>query len=302
MEREIEAGSFDSVNKALASFEESVRSFEKSSKDKKSFDEVVLPLERAEEEFGVIWRGLTHLTYVKNSEKVRDVHEKLLPEVIKVSSMASQSPKILEALERVRGDDRDRIVEKRLQDMRMNGVGLPSDERDEFNANKTRLSELSTQFANNVMDETKAFKMRLDESEVKGMTRSFLDSKRKGDHYEIGLDAPSYVEVMKSCTNREVREAMWRAYAARGGERNPEIISEILKIRKKQANLLGFDTHAELSVAKKMAGTIQNVNEMIEMLKKPASKAAERELKHLLSFSDLNTFMPWDLTFESERT
>ena len=293
-EREIESGTFDAVNKALKSFEESVQSFE-DNKNRKGFDEIVLPLERAEEEFGVLWRGLTHLTYVKNSDKVRDVHEKLLPEVIKVSSKASQSRTIYEALESLKDEDRDRIVELRLQDMRLSGVGLPSDERDEFNHNKTRLTKLSTQFANNVMDETKAFKLRLDESQVQGMPESFLNAKKDGDRYEIGLDAPSYIEVMKSCSNRATREAFWKAYASRGAEENPKIISEILSIRKKQANLLGYETHADLSVAKKMARKVENVKEMIDMLKERAQPAAQREVETLLSFSDLNSFQPWDL-------
>ena len=86
----------------------------------------------------MLWRGLTHLTYVKNSDKVRDVHEKLLPEVIKVSSKASQSRTIYEALESLKDEDRDRIVELRLQDMRLSGVGLPSEERDEFNATQDK--------------------------------------------------------------------------------------------------------------------------------------------------------------------
>ena len=66
------------------------------------------------------------------------VHEKLRFEVIKVSSKASQSRTIYEALESLKDEDRDRIVELRLQDMRLSGVGLPSEERDEFNCNKTQ--------------------------------------------------------------------------------------------------------------------------------------------------------------------
>ena len=109
-----------------------------------------------------------------------------------------------------------------------------------------------------------------------------MNAKKDGDRYEIGLDAPSYIEVMKSCSNRETREAFWKAYVERcGGESQDHIRNSVDS--KETSEFLGFETHADLSVAKKMART-ENVQEMIDMLKERAQPAAQREVETLLSF------------------
>jgi len=156
------------------------------------------------------------------------------------------------------------------------------------------------------MDDTKKFKLTLDESQVQGMPETFLKSKRTDDNgYEIGLDAPSYLEIMKSCASRDVREVMWKANTSRGSKTNPQVISQILSLRKEQANLLGFETHAQLSLSKKMAGNVDAVQNMIDMLKTRASKCARREMKTLQSYAsdvlNIKELQPWDLTFVSER-
>ena len=68
---------------------------------------------------------------------------------------------------------------------------------------------------------------------------------------------------MTHCDNRELRKELYLAYGTRssrfgsGGEKydNTEIISELLKKRQDLAKVLGFENYAELSVAKKMAGS-----------------------------------------------
>jgi oligopeptidase A len=155
IERDIESGKTTMyMNKALKSYEDAISDLETKLNDNNiTFDDVILPLERMEEEFGTKWRALTHLTYVKNSDMVRETHEKLLPKIIAASSRANQSPEIFQALMKLQsnGQDKSRIVEKRLQDMTLSGVGLPKEKREIFNANKARLSSLSTNFANTVV-------------------------------------------------------------------------------------------------------------------------------------------------------
>lgn len=54
--------------------------------------------------------------------------------------------------------------------MESSGVGLDPIQREKFNKLKLELAELSTKFSNNVLDSTKAFKLKLtDKSEVEGM-------------------------------------------------------------------------------------------------------------------------------------
>jgi oligopeptidase A len=48
-----------------------------------------------------------------------------------------------------------RVVAQALRGMTLSGVGLAGADKDSFNANRVKLSELSTTFSNNVLDATK---------------------------------------------------------------------------------------------------------------------------------------------------
>jgi oligopeptidase A len=57
------------------------------------------------------------------------------------------------------------------------------------------------------------------------------------------------------CKNRALREELYRAYISRassGDIDNSEIIKKILTLRKEKAQLLGYSSHAEVSLAAKV--------------------------------------------------
>ena len=49
--------------------------------------------------------------------------------------------------------------------MFLSGIGLDDDKKDKFNQIKLRLAELSTKFANNVLDSTKDFELLITDDE-----------------------------------------------------------------------------------------------------------------------------------------
>ena len=89
--------------------------------------------------------------------------------------------------------------------------------------------------------------------------------------------------------------------ASQGENNNSQIIEEILSLRTKQANLLGYKSWAELSLSTKMAKEIKNVENLLEELRAPAFKTAKIELEMLDKFSKANGFSesqniePWIL-------
>jgi oligopeptidase A len=73
----------------------------------------------------------------------------------------------------------------------------------------------------------------------------------------ITLDFPSYLPVLTHCTNRALREELYRAFISRasGGDRdNTPNIARILALRKEKAALVGMASHAEVSMAAKVRG------------------------------------------------
>ena len=112
--------------------------------------------------------------------------------------------------------------------------------------------------------------------------------------WKFTLHAPSYLPVMQYADNRALREKMYRAYSTRASELskarkcdldNTPLISKILELREEEAQMLGFDCYAEVSLATKMASTPKQVLDFLGELAAKARPYAERDLKELSQFA-----------------
>ena len=76
-------------------------------------------------------------------------------------------------------------------------------------------------------------------------------------------------------------------------------------MRKKRAELLGYESHANFVLEERMAGSEENVNNFLEDLFNKALPAARKEWEQLESFAkenlNLNQLEKWDTAFVSEK-
>ena len=259
-----------------------------------------------ERPFEFAWGPVTHLFGVKNSPELREAYDEVLGDIVAFGLRLKQSEPIFRALKAIKdGEDwtslegvQRRIVEQKLLDAELAGIGLEAADRERFNEIARELSQLSTDFANHVLDATKAFALVLEEQDdVKGLPGSLLSltagsfNEAAGDDqtpatpeagpWRITLDAPSFVPFMQHCRHRHLRESVYRAYVTRasaGDLDNGALIPRILRLRKEQAKLLGYENFAEVSLAKKMAPGANAVGEMFETLRSASWESAVRDM------------------------
>ncbi|MEM7756904.1 MAG: M3 family metallopeptidase [Cyanobacteria bacterium P01_A01_bin.40] len=287
---------------------------------------LVEPLTELEERLSWSWGIVGHLMSVQNSPELREAYEKMQPEIVKFINRLSQSKPLYEAFKGIKaGAEWDklepaqkRIVESSIRDFELSGVGLSGETRERFNQIQLELAELSTKFSNNVLDATKAFKLKLtDQNDVDGLPPSALGlmaqtAKAEGEEnatpengpWMVTLDYPSYVPFMKYATNRELREKLYKAFvsrAASGELDNRGNIDRILELRKEKANILGFANFAELSLAKKMAPDVAAVQQLQDELRGASYDAAVKEFEELKAFAGQEDLMNWDTSFWAEK-
>ena len=291
------------------------------------YADVMEELEKVEAPIEYAWGVVSHLMGVKNSDGLRDAHSEMQPAVVQTTQKLSQSKAIYSAVEAISagGDDKldeaqQRIVASSLQSMQLSGVGLEGEAKEKFNANQMKLAELSTTYSNHLLDATKAYSMKLtDPAQVEGLPPSALallasraaedgaeGATAEAGPWKLGLDMPSYLPAMKMLKDRSVREELYRAFVTRAGEENTPLLTQILGLKKQQAELLGFGSYAEMSMARKMAEDVEAVDELTAMLLAKALPAAERELAELTAFARKGGFEEeslalWDVPFWSER-
>lgn len=291
-----------------------------------TYEEVITPLQRLGEETGRPWGLLRHLQSVKQDKLLRDVVSELEPDVVAFGQKVSQSKPIYEACLRLREDAafqswpeaRRRAILAEVRDRRLSGVGLAGADAEEFNAITQRLSKLSNDFSNHVLDSTAAWHLQIhDASMLRGVPKRALElaaakARTTGDFknatgekgpWLLGLEAPILGPILTYAEDSSLREKIFWAYATRassGNTSNLPTISEILDKRQRSANLLGFKSYSEMSFASKMA-TASEVHALLGELKDSAHGAAEGDLTELKAFAkrtaQVDKVNPWDRSF-----
>ena len=290
-----------------------------------TWDNFMQPLDDANERLSRAWGQAGHLNMVMNSPELREVYNANLPKVTQYYAELGQNLELFNKVKAIRNGAefaalsaaRQKIIENELRDFRLGGAELPEDKKARFMAIQEELSTLCSKFSDNLLDATNAYTWLVeDETELSGIPADErqVAAEAAQDAGKIGwlftLKAPSYGPLMQYADNRALRERMYRAYVGRASELdntaldNTPLMSQILKLRKEEAQMLGFTNYAELSLAAKMASTPQQVMDFLRELARRARPFAERDLAELRDFAKaqlgLADLQSWDVGYASE--
>lgn len=295
--------------------------------DTTDFDALMQPYRKLSQRLSFVWGLAGHLLSVRNEDELRAVYEKVQPVLVSFSIEIGQSKALYDTFLAIQAREdlteaQRRIIDSMVLSAQHSGVGLEGAKKERFNEIQAELARLSTAFGNNVLDSTKAFEVILtDKSRTAGLEPSFLkmaaQSARQAGHedataedgpWRITLDVPSAFPVLKHAKDRELRKEVYKAYTTRassGDKDNTDLIAQILRLRKEEADILGYDNFASLSLSTKMAQDVQAVQSLLDELRTASWDAANEEHKELLDFAHEHGFegdlQHWDLNFYSER-
>ena len=287
-----------------------------------TWDELMQPLHLLGERLRWSWGVVSHLNGVCNTPELRQAHQSQQAAVVAFGNRVGQSRNIYRALEQLQAGDQNldatqrRILEAELREMQLRGVGLEGPEQQEFNAATAELAQLASQYGNNVLDATNSWSLSLGETtDLAGLPPSLCqllaDAARQAGEtgWRMGLDMPRLVPFLKYSQRRDLREKVYRAQVSRassGEFNNLPLIEKILTLRLRQAQLLGYANWAEVSLAAKMANSVEEVEQLLEELRAAAYPVAQAELEQLRACAqrhgcpEAEDFKPWDFSYWSE--
>ena len=268
---------------------------------KKTYASFVRPYQHIFEKIEWFFTPLSILNSTKNDETIQKVYEEMLPLLSEFDSDVKQDPKLFEAFRTIRSEEPNlnheqrMILDNEILDFELTGASLPEKEQARMKAIKSRLSQLSNTYSQNVLNATNAYELILeDDAALKEMPASDLEqAKTEKDGktvYRFTLKGPSFVSFMTYCSDSALREQVYKAYSTRAPENDP-IMEEILALRDEKAKMLGYENYAALSLETKMARSPREVDEFLSELAQ-----AQKELETLKAFaakegcSELNSF------------
>lgn len=212
--------------------------------------------------------------------------------------------------------DQYRLLDETYKSFARNGANLSAEDKRTYSKYQEELSLLSLKFSSNVLASTNAFKLNLtDEAELAGLPRYARDmaaatAKENGQEgWTFDLSYPSYSAFMKFSDRADLRKAMYLAYGsiAYGGEHdNSDICLKIADLRLRTAKLLGYGTYADYVLEDRMAGSVANVDNLIDRLLEPSLPAARTEVSRIYEYARENGYaesemQPWDFSYWSEK-
>ncbi|MDP4559344.1 oligopeptidase A [Halomonas meridiana] len=293
-----------------------------------TWENFAAPLEAVNDRLSQAWSPVSHLNGTMNTPELRDAYQACLEKLSAFGTWVGQHEGLFKGWQALKESEswptltaaQQRTVDNALRDFRLAGVDLPADKKTRYGEIQSRLSTLSNQFSNNVLDATQAWHKDIQDREaLAGVPESALETLKaladaKGvEGYRITLDFPSFFPIVSYADSRELREEVYTAFVTRASDQGPNagkfdnapILEEILTLRQELARLLGFDTYADYSLTTKMADSPAQVLDFLEDLARRAKPQAQEEFAELSAYArdklGIETLKPWDVAYASEK-
>lgn len=210
-----------------------------------------------------------------------------------------------------------RLLEKYYKDFARNGALLSEEKKAELKDINDQLSKLCLQFGDNILKDTNKWTLMVDnEKDLAGLPASSIavaaeEAKAMGKEgkWVFTLHAPSRLPFLTYADNRDLREKMYKAYTniANNNDENDNkaIINQILKLRLQKAKLFGFDSFAAYQMDNVMAKTVEDAEELLYKVWKPAVAKAHEEIADMQKYVDNHggnfKIAAWDYYYYAEK-
>ena len=303
------------------------------SKTPSTWGQLAEPLEDATEALGRSWSVISHLNSVADTPELRVAYGVMLPEVTAFFSSLGQNLALYQKFKELSKSPefaklnraQKKVIENSMRDFRLGGAELSDADKPRFSQIQDEQAILGKAFSDHVLDATDGFvHLITNEADLIGLPEDVKAAaadtaeQKNLQGWAFTLHFPSYYPVMQYSENRALRRLMYEAYVTRSSELAPEYAKgkldwdntqnmlDQLRLRDEEARMLGYANFAALSLAPKMANTVDEVDLFLTNFASKSKPFAQRDWKELCEFAKtelgLNDgLQPWDTAFAAER-
>ena len=292
-----------------------------------SFENTIVALDNSGALFSRVYSVFGSETSINSTPELMAVETELAPIVSAHFNEISMNEQLYQRVKAVY-DNRDnlglepdqmRLLTETYKDYEKSGATLPEDKKAELKKINSRISELQLKFEQNVLKETAAFNLVVDnEADLSGLPEAAKEAaaqraaeKGMEGKWVFGLDNASVMPFLQFDDNRALRTELINGYLHRGDNDNENdnkaIIVEMVNLYNQKAKIMGYDNYAEFVLQDRMAKTPEAVYNLLDQLWTPALKSAKRELADMYpiakaqGINDELTAADWRYYFEKAK-
>ena len=210
-----------------------------------------------------------------------------------------------------------KLLEKTYKGFVRSGANLNEEQKEKLRELNKEISALTLEFGQNVLAETNAFELVVDnEEDLSGLPDGLISAaaetaKEKGKEgkWVFTLQNPSVMPFLQYADKRELRKEMYEAYANRGNNGgkhdNSKHTVKLANLRLEKANLLGYPTHSHYVLEESMAKNPQNVYDLLNKVWERAKTVTASDAAELQKMIDKEggdfKLAPWDWRYYAEK-
>lgn len=262
-----------------------------------TFENTIIPLDYSGELLERVVLTMENINSANTSDELQEVLKKVSPMLSKHRDDISMNPKLFERVKVVYENmaqnnytpEQKLLIEKTYKSFVRGGANLDSAKQAELRDINQKLSLLALQFNENLLAENNDYFIVIDKEEdlaglpesVKAMGAEEAKSRGMEGKWVYTIYKPSMIPFLTYAQSKELRDKLYYGYYMRGNNNNAHdnknIIKQIVELRQKKAELLGYPTHAHYVLDVNMAKVPENVYNLLNKLWEPALKRAKAE-------------------------
>ncbi len=256
-----------------------------------NFENTIVALDRAGRLLDRVSSTFFNIAATESNDAIRALQSEISPMLTRERDAINFNPALFarvddlyQARDTLELDEQDaRLLELTHRDFVRAGAALPETVKAEVAEINAELSQLTTEFGQNLLRATNAFTLEItDPAELAGLSESFRSAIRvEGeDRWVVGLNRTPYETFMTQSENRALREKLFNGYRLRasGGEfDNGPLAIRIAQLRARRAELMGYRSHAAYVLETRMAKTPEEAEAFLLKVWRPGLERAKEE-------------------------
>jgi len=275
-------------------------------KEEPTFENTIVAMDESGELLSKVARVFFGLAEANTNDSLQEIQMEISPLLSAHSDAINLNPKLFERIQSVYDNqtrfslnaEQTYILENIYKGLVRNGANLDPEKKEQLKKLNEELSVLTVQFDQNVLAETNSFQLVIDKKEdLAGLPESVISAAAEAakaagmeGKWVFGPTRPSMTPFLQYADNRDLRKQLYNGYLNRGNngndKDNKDNLAKIISLRAKRARLLGYASHAHLTLEPLMAKVPGNVFDLLDKIWAAAIPAAIRDRDEMQKIID----------------
>lgn len=269
-----------------------------SNPEEPTFENTIVALDQCGQLLQKTMYAFSGQSSVNTNDEIQELEREIYPMLSKHSDDISLNPALFARVKAVYENqakfnldkEQKKLLEETYKGFVRGGANLSEADQAKLRELNSEISMLQLTFGQNVLKETNAFQLVIDnEADLAGLPED-VKIKAAETAKEMGkegkwiftLHNPSVMPFLQYADNRELRKQIFEAYINRGNNNNEndnkEVVKKLVTARLEKAKLMGYKDYAAYVLEVNMAKDEKNVYDLLNQVWTPALAKAKDEL------------------------